>query len=353
MNVVKTTKRRVFFILLIVTIILPQVGCNKAREETTPERPVAIRVVKPQITTLLQKISYMGTIHSRREIRIISRVQGTLMELPAAEGAKVRKGDVIARIYSPELEATVERLKAENDYWSRRYEADQRLAAEKAIPSEQLAASKRAYLSSKAALAGAQANMDKAIEKAPFSGEILKWMADPGQPVMPGQPILLMGNNQTEVQTEVIEEDLKRGLTPGITSIIYKKDGTIVESTVREVAPQAAGTSRTFMVKVPIPASLQNTWRKGESVKVDFVLKAAPNAVAVPVEAIADRAGNPHIFLIRDSRAYLQPVKPGIQQGDLIQVDFPYNGQDLVAVTNLGSLKDSVVVFTVQTGEGQ
>ena len=353
MNVVKISKRRVILILFVIAIVLQQVGCNKAKEETTPERPVAIRVVKPQITTLLQKISYMGTIHSRREIRIISRVQGTLMALPAAEGIKVNRGDVIARIYSPELEAAVERLKAESDYWNRRYEADQRLAAEKAIPPEQLAASKRAYLSSKAALTGAQANMDKTVEKAPFSGEILKWMADPGQPVMPGQPILLMGNNQTEVQTEVIEEDLKRGLAPGITAIIYKKDKTPLESTVREVAPQAAGTSRTFMVKVPIPASLQNAWRKGESIKVDFILKAAPNVVAVPVEAIADRSSNPHIFLVRDSHAYLQPVKPGIQQGDLVQVDFPYNGQDLVAVTNLGSLKDSVAVFTVETREGQ
>ena len=347
MNIVKTKR----FILFILSALIFLQSCKEGREETAEIKPIAIRVVKPQITNLQEKISYVGTLHAHREVKIISRVQGTLLSLPAAEGTGVKKGQVIARIYAPELDATVQRLQAEVDYWSRRYQADQRLEAEKAIPPEQVAMSRRAYLSAKASLEGAQSNLNKTIEKAPFSGEVLKWLVDPGQPVMPGQPILILGDNSTEVQVEVIEEELKRGLKTGTPVILYKKDGTVVETKVREVAPQASGFSRTFVVKISVPQSLKNEWRKGESVKLDFILKSAPHAVAVPVEAIADRDGNPHIFLVREGKAYRQDVQPGIQQGNLVQVDFPYNGQDLVAVTNLGLLKDSIPVFTVQTGE--
>ena len=348
MNFVRVKSIFIFIILSMPVFLL---SCRKGGEETAKIQPIAIRVIKPQITTLREKISYLGTLHAYREVHIISRVQGTLLSLPAREGTKLQKGQVIARIDAPEVEATVQRLQAEVDYWSRHYQADQRLEAEKAIAPEQVAMSKRAYLSAKAALEGARANLDKTVEKSPFDGVVLKWLIDPGQPVMPGQPILVLGDNGTEVRVEVIEEELKRGLTTGTPVALYRKDGTVAVSKVAEIAPQATGASRTFLVKITVPKTLQSEWRKGESVKLDFILKSAPDAVAVPVEAIADRESNPHIFLVRENKALRQDVTPGIQQGALVQVNFPYNGQDMVAVTNLGLLKDSIPVFTVQTGE--
>ncbi len=346
----KMVKIKLFIVFILSTLIFLQ-SCNNKKDTAAEINPVAVRVVKPQITTLQEKISYVGTIQAYREVKVISRVPGTILSLPAAEGTRVKKGEVVARIYAPELEATVQRLQAEVDYWTRRYEADQRLEAENAIPPEQVAMSRRAYLSAKASLEGAQSNLDKTIERSPFDGEVLRWMVDPGQPVMPGQPILILGDNNTEVQVEVIEEELKRGLQTGTPVVLHKKDGTSVQSAVREIAPLASGISRTFIVRIAVPPSLRNEWRKGESVKLDFILKSVANAVAVPIEAIADRDVKPHIFLVRDDKAYRQDVRPGIQQGNLVQVDFPYNGQDLVVVTNLELLSDGIPVFTVQTGE--
>ncbi len=339
-------------LILGLTVVLGMLpGCRKGSSGEEQIQPVAVRVVQPVRTTLREEISYLGTVKSVREVRVISRVQGTILSMPIQEGQKVRKGQTVVRILAPELEATVQRLQAEVDYWSRRYEADQRLEKEKAIPPEQVAMSRRAYLSAKAALQGARANLDKAVEKAPFNGEMLKWLVDPGQPVMPGQPILILGDNRCEAQVEVIEEDLRKGLRVGMPVIVQAKDGKTVQSTVKEIAPQASGASRTFLVKIPLPQSSRETWRKGESVQLTFVLNTAREAVAVPVEAIADRDNQPHIFLIRDGKAYRQDVSPGIQEGNLVAVDFPYNGTDLVAITNLGLLKDSIPVFAVQTEE--
>ncbi len=347
MNFVKTK----MWVLFMASVFMAVLGCSKGKENIRESAPVAIRVVKPERVSLKDKISYVGTVQAHREVRVISRVQGTILSLPVAEGNKVHKGQVVARIFAPELDATVRRLQAEVDYWKRRYEADQRLEKEKAIPPEQVAMSKRAFLSASAALEGARANLDKTVERAPFDGEVLKWLVDPGQPVMPGQPVLILGDNQTEVQVEVIEEDLKRGLRVGTPVLLFRKDGSTLESQVREIAPQASGISRTFIVKVAVPQKQSQGWRKGESVRTEFVLKSAPNALAVPVDAIADRDVQPHIFLVREGKAFRQEVTVGIQQGNLVQVDFPYNGQDEVAVTNLGLLKDGIPVFTVETGE--
>ncbi len=339
------------FIILATFILITSSGCRSDSPPPEKKHPVAVRIIKPMITDLNDRLSYLGTIHSQKEVKIIARVQGTVTELPFREGQQVSQGEKIAQIEAPELQAVVDRLQVEKEYWCRRYESDRRLVAAKALPEEQMETSKRACLSARAALSEAKSRLAKSLERSPFSGEVLKWFVEPGQSVMPGQPLLLLGDDNIEIQVEVLEEDLRRGLTVGTPVIVHHPDGTELETRIKEIAPQSFGLSRAFLVKIEVPPSYGKVWRKGESVKLDFILKSVHAAVAVPIDAIADRAENPHIFLIREERAILQKVKLGIQQGNLVQVDFPYNGQDFVAITNLERLKDGEPVYTVFAGE--
>jgi RND family efflux transporter MFP subunit len=293
----------------------------------------------------------MGTVRSQQEVQVIMQVQGTVVDLPFAEGEWIRKGDVVARIDAPELNATVERLGTEADYWCRRYESDQRLVAAAALPEEQMESSKRACRSARAALAEAESRLGKTVEVSPVDGKILHWFVEPGQSVMPGQPILILGDEHREVQVEVVEEDLSRGIDIGIAAEMEDGLGNRFAATVSQVAPMARGITRTFLVKLPVAKSHSAHLRAGASVRVEFVLKASQGVMTVPVNAIADRDGDPIVFVIRDQQAFRQNVVLGIEKDGWIEASFPWNGEDLVAVSNLGSLKDGLPVFTVLVEE--
>ena len=321
--------------------------CGNPPDEEPAVQPVAVRMVKPVVMDMGSRVSYMGTIQSRKEVTVIAQVQGTIATLPVEEGGDVGVGDIVATLAVPELRAVVERLESERDYWCRRYAADQRLVAIDALPREQMESSQRACRSGRAAVAEAESRLEKATGRSPLNGVVLKWFVEPGQSVMPGQAILLLGTDRLEIDVEVVEEDLQRGVVVGTAAEIETAAGEHLITEVSEIAPMSSGPARTFTVKLPLPSGDSRRLRTGASATVTFVLDVSKDATAVPVDAITDRDRDPHLFLINGDRAVRQPVALGVEQDGWIEVDFPWNGEDAVAITNLGVLTDGRPVFSV------
>ena len=351
--IIKIFSRRkaISFVLSFLLILLA--GCGAKNSRTDESHPIAVRVVKPVFGDMQKRLSYIGTVHSEQEIQVIAQVQGTVVSLPFIEGAKVKRGDLVVQIDAPELKAALARLQAERDYWINHYEADQRLFNKRAITAEKVAISKRAYESAGAAYAEAESRLQKTIEKSPITGKVLHWLVEPGQNVMPGQPLLLVGNNLLEVHVDVVEEDVRDQIKTGTHAEIIDVDGNRFHTQVSTVAPMASGASRTFTVELPLATERNKDHRNGSSMKVDFILESAQNVMRVPVTAIANRETDPHIFLIRQDMALKQNVSPGIEQNGWIQVSIPWQGKDWVAVSNLRSLTDSSSVFIVLVKEVQ
>ena len=326
------------------------VGCKEQNVKTSEIRPVAVRVVKPVEKTLNKKIPYLGTVHSKHEVKVIAQIQGTLSALPFEEGVSIKKGDVVARIDAPDLLASVERLTVDRDYWKHRYEADKRLVESNALPTEQAEASLRAFNTTQAALDEVQARAAKTREESPVTGIVLRWLAEPGQNVMPGQPIVLLGDNDLEIHVEVVEEDIAHSLRTGLPVEIIDKNSHVVTSSITEIAPVASGPSRTFTVTVPFKKRSPSFQLRGSSVRVNFVVDSH-HGITVPQEAVFERDHESFIFLVRQDRAVLQRVTAEVTQDGYTLVAFPWNTEDMVAVTNLNSLHDGDPVFSVQVAE--
>jgi RND family efflux transporter MFP subunit len=293
-------------------------------------------------------ISYVGTVHARREIKVNAQVPGTVVDLPLGEGALVSQGQLVAEISAPELAASTERVRADQEYWCRRLDTDDRLVAAAALPAEQAEVTRRACRSARAALAEAEAQLAKTRELAPARGRILSWLVEPGQHVLPGQGLVLLGAQGLELHVEVVDEDLRRGIAVGTIAAVRTRDRDVIHTRVSEIAPVTTGAARTFTVKVPLPETEAFGLRVGASTAIDFTLASCTECVAVPAEAV-DRAGDDaYLFLVRDGLALLAPVDAGIEDGGLMQVSLVWNGTDRVAVSNLASLADSTPVFPVE-----
>jgi len=330
--------------LLMSTVLS---GCRANETESAVEAPIAVRVQMPELRTLERRMSYVGTVFAGREVNVIARVQGTVAEIAPAEGESFSEGTVLARLESPEIEASVQRLEAELEYWSRRHETDKRLVERGAIPAEQADSSERAYRSARAGLAEAQAQLDKTVVRAPFAGTMLDRLVEPGQPLMPGQPLVLIGDRSREIRVEVVEEDLERGVRAGTEAVLRLPGSVAVESTVRKISSVSSGPARSFTVTIPLPQGVEPTPRKGTSVRTEFILERSEATVAVPVRAIAGRDRNPYLFVISDGVARKHEVTLGVTEGGWVAAGFAWNGVDPVAITNVSGLRDGARVFAV------
>lgn len=336
-----------------ILLILGPVGCTR-RSGAPPERPIAVRVAPVRHTELAEAVEYLGTVHAVHEVPINARVQGTVVQIPRNEGELVKAGDILVRLSSPHLDSAVERLRADDNYWSLRLDEDLRLAESGSIPLEQVKSSRRSAKVARAALAEAETTLAWATERSPFAGVILEWWAEPGQHVMPGQPLLLIGDNDFEIHVPVLEEDLRQGIRRHTPTTIEMYDGQVLVSEVTEVGAIAMTMTRSFSVTVSVPAGNEAGFRIGESIPVRFLLSESEGVATVPAYALAGGEADPHVFLIEDGRARRWTVEPGIADKGRVAIAPAPPPTAQVAVSNLDGLEDGVAVFSVPVaGEEQ
>ena len=349
----------------LVTVGLAASFVHATSCSSTPARPkqapLAIRAVNVRHGEITQSLEYVGTVHSRREVKVLARVQGTVSALPYREGQRVKKGSTIARLSAHDLAASYRRTVAEvgkasaeqnhQCYWYRQYKKLEasgtvaRVVVDRHRRACQAAtASHRAARASRA-LRGVMAS--KTRERSPFNGRVLQWLAEPGQNVMPGQPILLLGNEEREIRVFVVESDLLRHIRQG-TPVLAKVGKKSLRLKVGETAPMARGVGRTVEIRVPLPASASTSLRNGMSVNVSFVVAHADRAVSVPTHAVVLRGAESSIYLVQGERVRRVPVRTGVRNGRWVQVHGELPPKSIVATSNLDQLSDRSRVFVVR-----
>ncbi len=354
-----TKQVSIYIVFFAALASLSLAACQQSAPPPTPAPPVAVRTVPVRLGPVREQIDYVGTVHSQREVRVLARVSGTLLELPVHEGDAVRKGDVIALVSAPEAHARVRhgaadvsRATTESSYLCERFETDRRLATANVLTPAQLDASRKACEASQASVRAAEAGLfeirsvaAKSTESAPFSGRVLQWLAEPGEHVMPGRPILLLGDDELEVRVPVAESDVERGLSKDGRVELRRGSGAAVTSTIRSIAPLAMGPGRTVEVRISIPET--GRLSHGQSVDVGFVTAERTDAVLVPTEAVHRGDDGFALFLVSGGRAQRFAVVLGPREDGWVAVTPPPSKDAHVAVSGLDQLHDGASVYAV------
>ena len=315
------------------------------------------------------------------------------------EGSQVRDQQILARLESSDFTAQVERARAEMlqaDAQAasaragiRRAEADlaeasrqravnERLAAEKILPTDTLDASRsrvrvfeaavgqsqadlaRAEATraqAKAALSFAQAQLDNTVIRAPFAGVVVKKMAEVGESVAPIPPgvnlssssgaIVAMADMTTlEVEVDVAEANVARLSANQLADVTIEAfPEKHYRAVLRQVIPTADRTKATVQVKVALVDTDPNI-KPEMSAKVSFIAPEQPKVegapavrvIVAPPDAVVDRDGGSVVFVVRDGTVTLVPVKTGGSRASGVEVISGLTGSEILVINPPASL---------------
>jgi membrane fusion protein, multidrug efflux system len=337
-------------------------ACQSAPAAPVPAPPpLAVRVARVQEAKLTHSLDYVGTVRYRQEIRVRSQVAGTLADMPQAPGSVVEKGAVLARISAADASARTQRVRyeleragAEHDYACDKYETDRRLVERNVIAPATADASRKACDASRASRKAARAQLAelsavsaRSVERASGAATVLEWLSEPGENVGPGQPLLLLGAGELEIEANVAEEEVRDGLSPK-TRVELEIDGKWLPASIARIAPVASGPSRSVEVRVALPEAAREKLRAGAAVDTRFVLAESGSAASVPADAIGGTDSERFLFVIEDGTARRRAIQTGIRAGGRVQIITPIPAGARVAVSGLDQLRDGVPVFAVE-----
>lgn len=335
---------------LVLIAVVGLAGCSSEQTRTAPP-PETVRnipVLAAQQASVPDLLEAVGTVHAAQTADAASQMMGNIVEIRAHEGDHVQRGQVLAIIDDSQPRAALDRataadlaaqqqlLGADSDLslaesTLKRY---QTLFEKKSVsPQEfdevkarQQAARARRDMAQagqaqgQAALSQARTSLDYTRIRAPFDGVVTGKKADSGTLVSPGMPIFTIEDvRHYRLEATVNESDLRYVRTGEQVSVaIDALENAGLTGKVVQIVPAADPASRTFLVKVELPANTR--LRSGLFGRALFSRGERP-ALLIPRSAVVERGQLQGIYVLDQNRvANLRYITLGKPSGSEIEV---------------------------------
>ena len=351
-------------IALLVAVGIAVAGILWRREQESEVAKWTADLAVPTVATVTpkrgvtgQQIALPGDIEAWFEAPIYARVSGYLKDWNFDFGAHVEKGQLLAEIDAPDLDAQLAAAKAKFNSAQAQVnvrEAERNFAettytrwreSPKGVVSEQETESKKAEFGSadaryKAAIAEANVNQSEvdrltALEhfkriRAPFDGIVTQRNTDVGALINAGsgvgggtgpQLFRVADVHEMRVFVQVPQEmsaNMKAGLTAEMTLPQYP-DKTF-NATVSTTSEAINKTARTLLVELHA-ANADNLLQPGTFAQVRFNLPDTPGTLRIPTSALIFREAGPQLALLgAGDKVELRSIKLGRNLGTEFEV---------------------------------
>jgi membrane fusion protein, multidrug efflux system len=349
--------------LVLLTVVLAACGAKDKPAEIV--RPVQLTQVKlgGANTTAV----FAGEVKPRYEADLGFRIGGKLVARYADMGARVKKGQALARIDPADVGLQAEAAKAqvaaaetEWKFAQAEYDRYQSLLKEKFISASALDAKRNTLDANRAKYEQARANLAVAQNQASYAtlvasddGVITAVNADAGQVVTAGQAVFRLARaEQREVAISVPENRIEE-LTGArqLFVALWANPQKLYPAKVREVSPSVDAVTRTFAVRVaifnPDPAV---QW--GMTANVGVLGDSAPNAAVLPSTSIYQQDGKPAVWRFDPvtKQVSLAPVTIGQYREDGVLVTSGVRDGDWIVAAGVHKLLPGQVVRPYESG---
>jgi len=285
-------------------------GCEKTAPPAQAARPV--RTVTVEHGAEGEIVSLTGQVRAKDEASLAFRLDGRMIERPVHVGDLLKAGQVVARL-DPQIqdnglqsaEANLASIEAVLTEARLTFSRQQQLLTDGWTTRANFDEAQQKLLTAQAQVDSAHAQVRIVREQQSYTvlsadaaGAVTAVGAEPGEVVHAGQMIVqLAREGGRDAVFDVPEQLIRNGPTDSLVEIALSNDPQVkATGRVREVAPQADASTRTFQVKVGIadpPAAM----RLGATV-VGRLRLSAPPGVEVPASALTETDGRPALWVV-------------------------------------------------------
>ncbi len=352
-----------------------------------PLAPVGVEIASVTRTDLSPAVYGIGTVEARRAYAVGPTQAGRLLRVWVDQGDRVRTGQLLAEIDPVDLlqrgeaaaSATARARQTAQAAQAQVAEAESRVRLAQANHARYQALVKQGFVAqemadsrrneaaaAEAALAAARANASGAqrdINRAeaesrgiqqvsnnlkllsPIDGVVTAREAEPGTTVVAGQAVLrLVDPGQLWVCARV-DQARALGVAVGQAAgiVLRSTPGAAMPGKVARIELQSDAVTEERIIDVafdPPPAQLY----LAELAEVTIRLPGARNVLAVPRAALAQFKGQTGVWQVVDGRARFQPVQPGVQTAEQVQIVSGLSAGDNLVVYSAKQLDDGVRV---------
>lgn len=335
-------------VLLIVAVVrLLKPGTTPEEEEQVAPR-VQVSVGAIVRTTLHEYVESWGTVEPRPATprqppagaRVSTPVVGILAEVRCAEGGRVQQGAVLFRLDARVADLAVAKAKQVLAFAEKTFERQVALGSGEATSGRQYQEAEQTAVAARNDLENAEALRGLLDVRAPLAGTVVKLTGRPGDAVDPTTVLAEIVDLDRLVVTSAVPSAEVGKVKLGQTARLTARGAPPAESAaagetafgeVVFVGAQVDSSTDTVAVRISVPRG--SGFRPGQFVNVRILAAEHPDRLAVPSDAVVTDDGAPAIAVVEGDLATKRPVKTGLKDGSLIEVEGDGLREGLTVVT--------------------
>ncbi len=345
----------------VVIFLTRQTEANALAKETEAVSIPTVAVVQPLSESTTDELVLPGNLQAYEESPIFARTNGYLVRWYRDIGSKVKQGELLATIDTPEVDQELSQARASREQIKAQLElakisADRWANLRKSDSVSQQEADQQAsgYQQAQANLAAAEANVRRLEQlesfknvDAPFSGVLTRRNVDPGALINAGaqtagkelfdiarvDPLRVFVN-----VPQAYAPSIKVGLKAAIT--LQEFPGQKFVGTVTRTADAIDTATRTLLTEVDVP-NPDGKLLPGSFGQVHFAIGTTIPRLTVPVNTMLFRAEGPRVAVVdKDGKVHLHPINIGRDFGATLEILGGLDPNDRVIINPADSLEE-------------
>ncbi len=339
------TKRQVTTGLIVLAVavvaavlLIKGLGPRGGGEEEAVITDVGVHVGKIVRTTLHRYVTAYGTVEPEPPgggrpaagAFISAPVGGILTEIACTEGLAVGKGVLLFRLDTRLAEVAVAKAAKGLESAEQTFERQKKLLAAEGTSQKSYQQAELELNTAKSEFAVAKTELSLLEIRAPLTGTVVRISARVGQAVEPNEVLAeVIALDRLVVTAQVPSRDAAE-LKPGQT--VIWGEGSAVAGKVAVVGKDIDPRSDTVLVRASLPAGAG--FQPGEFLKIRVVSEERRDVLAVPEESVVPGPnGGTVLMVVEGDKAVPRPVKAGLRDAGLVEVEGEGLTEGLVIVT--------------------
>jgi len=351
----------IILMALLLTLLLVENKRNLTRETRTRESEIRsgllVRTVAAKPVPGFRSVLLIGEARPYATAALYAKISGYVKEMRVDKGDRVRAGQVLAVIESPELDRQLDAARA--DAKSKRDDAKRAFAllGKNAAAYQDWERAEAAARISEAAEAAALVQKEYEIIKAPFAGTIAIRYVDPGALIQSAvnaqttaQPVVSL--SQVDRLRVYVYMDQRNAafVRPGDRAEITDpaRPSVKVSATVTRMSGELDTRTRTLLTEVQVD-NRSGVIVPGSFVQATIWLKTGAR-VEVPADTLLFRDGKPNVVVVgKDNKAQSRPVSIVDSDGINLRLSEGVRAGETVIVSPQAGMADGAHVDPVST----
>jgi RND family efflux transporter MFP subunit len=307
-----------------------------------------VRVALADLTAAERALTLPAEVRAWNQSTLYAKVAGYVRDVPVDKGSKVKKGDLLAKLESPETDQAVLGARADLQVKKVQVERLRKLRPQGFVAQQDLDNAEGAYSVARATLQGLLATQAYEQVRAPFDGVVTARYIDPGALVAAGtsstqsvQPMFDLADLRTmRVQVYVAQYDAAEVRVGNPVTITLPDDPAHpIEAQVTRLAQGLDARTRTMLIEADVPNEPVRLYPGSYvTVRLRFPGRRTP---LVPGDALAWRGDGLFVATLdADNRVKLVKVQPGDDDGRRVQILSGLKGGERVVVNPSAELSD-------------